>query len=228
MKSKPVQAIKQLGYLLILSIAYVLASFLFRLRVEGKDNIPKDTDNTLIVSSHSSYWDPPLIGIAFGFKARVRFIARKGLLENPVFSIPVRTFSTTIDRDNFGKQDLIKMLKAFKRPGLMCIFPEGTTKDGAAPKSGTVRLAEKTERIFLPVKITISRSPVDFPYLFAPAHIFIGSPISFSDLRQLALQQQGGNRQKKNSDKTSDKTKEALDYLRISEVLMDQINDLGE
>lgn len=186
MKVNILNKLKRLVYLLILLILYPSVKLLFNLKVEGKRNIPDDTEDVLITASHTSYWDPPFIGLTFGPTRRVHFIARKGLLENPIFKFPVRWFSTTINRDNFGKSDLKKMLTAFREEGLLCIFPEGTTSEGAPPKSGTVRLAEKTGRKFLPLRIEIERSPLQYPFLFAPARLTIGKPLDLDDLKNFA------------------------------------------
>lgn len=175
--------LKHLAYMLILLILYLAVKLLFNLSVEGKKNIPEDTDRLLITASHTSYWDPPFIGLVFGPTRQVHFIARKGLLENPIFKFPVQWFSTTIDRDNFGKSDLRKMLTTFREEGLLCIFPEGTTSEDAPPKSGTVKLAEKTGREFLPLKIEIERSPLQYPFFFAPARLKIGKPFDLEDLK---------------------------------------------
>lgn len=206
----------RLAYIALLMLIYPIVKLLFNLDVKGKENIPEYTDDLLITSTHNSYWDPPLIGISFGLRYRIHFIARKGLLENPLFSLPVQLFSTTIDRDNFGKEDLMKVLKAFKRDGLICIFPEGTTSENASPKSGTIRLAEKTNRKFLPTKINIARSPLNFPFFFTPAELIIGKPINLDELKSSLLE----------STRTNSDVPSELDYGELSSKLMDRIYHL--
>lgn len=216
MKAKIKKALRRLAYLFILLVVYLAVKIFFNLKVEGESNIPEEVDNVLITSSHTSYWDPPLIGLIFGPAPQVHFIARKGLLSNPVFKFPVRWYSTTIDRDNFGKEDLKKMLTAFRKEGLLCIFPEGTTSEGSPPKSGTVRLAEKTNRRFLPVKIEIERSPLEYPFFSVPARLVIGRPLEFQELKHAARESNGV---KPGSDKEPD-------YQDLTLVLMERINEL--
>ena len=209
--------IHKLGYTGLLVILSLAARLCFRLNVSGRENIPEDMEDLVIVSTHSSYWDPPLIGITFGLLQEIHFIAREGLLKNPIFSIPVRTYSTTINRDDFGKNDLIKMLRAFNRKGPICVFPEGTTSEGSPPKSGTVRLAEKTDRRFLPLKIEYSRSPTDFPFLFAPAELTIGKPIDLEEIKRLREKKTGAENPSEG---------EKTDYQSLSVQLMDHIRRL--
>ncbi|MBS3739907.1 1-acyl-sn-glycerol-3-phosphate acyltransferase [Candidatus Bipolaricaulota bacterium] len=213
---KLLDKLHRLAYISVLLIIYIFAKLLFKLEVKGKENIPDKTDDLLIVSTHNSYWDPPLIGISFGPRYHIHFIARKGLLTNPLLSLPVKVFSTTIDRDNFGKEDLIKILKAFKRDGLICIFPEGTTSENAPPKSGTIRLAEKTNRKFLPLKIVIRRSPLEFPFFFTPAKLIIGKPINLAELKESSL----------DSTRRSSNGQTDLDYQELSTRLMEKIYQL--
>ncbi|MFW6190555.1 MAG: lysophospholipid acyltransferase family protein [Candidatus Bipolaricaulota bacterium] len=216
LKKKKLNKLRNLVYRLILLILKPVVKLLFNLRVRGKENIPQNTDRVLITASHTSYWDPPFIGIVFGLGRQVHFIAREGLLNNPIFKYPVRWFSTTINRDNFGKGDLRKMLAAFREEGLLCIFPEGTTSEGAPPKSGTVRLAEKTDRRFLPVKIKIERSPLQYPFFFAPAVLTIGKPFDLQDLKDRA-----DETRKPNSGEAS-----STDYRRLTTTLMKIVNEL--
>jgi len=216
MKERIKEFIYRLVYVFILLVVLLAVKIFFKLEVEGKSHIPEETDNVLITSSHTSYWDPPLIGLIFGPIRQVHFIARKGLLSNPVFRFPVKWYSTTIDRDNFGKEDLKKMLSAFRKKGLLCIFPEGTTSKGSPPKSGTVRLAEKTNRVFLPVKIEVERSPLEYPFFSTPARLVIGRPLEFRELKQTARE---SNRVKQGKDGEPD-------YQDLTLVLMERINEL--
>ncbi len=216
--------LNRLGYVLILVLIYFLAIFLFRLRVKGKDNIPEDTEKVVIVSSHTTYWDPPLIGLIMGPTRQVHFISRKGLLKNPIFALPVKTYSTTINRDDFGKEDLLKMLRVFQSDDLIGIFPEGTTKEGVEPKSGTVRLAAKTNRTILPMRIRLSRSPLRFPFLFAPADVFIGEPLTLPKLKEMA---RGGPARDDDFGGGEEPTG-GTDYQQLTHVLMDHINSLEE
>ncbi len=215
MRERLSELLNWLAYTLLLLIIFIAVKLLFRLKIRGKENIPEETNDLVITATHESYWDPPLIGVTFGPRRKIHFIAREGLLKNPLFSLPVKAFSTTINRDNFGKTDLIKMLKVFRQKGLICIFPEGTTSENVPPKSGTVRLVEKTNRKFLPLKIEFDRSPLDFPYFFAPAELVIGKPISLEELMEDSAQvpPEGGG-------------KKGPDYQELTFRLMKRVHEL--
>lgn len=221
MREKIGKLTHRLGYVGLLVIIYLASKLFFRLKVRGEKNIPQNTDDLVITSTHTSYWDPPLIGITFGLLRKIHFIARKGLLKNPIFSLPVRTYSTTINRDDFGKKDLMNMLKAFKQKGPICVFPEGTTSENSPPKSGTVRLAEKTNRRFLPLKIEYGRSPTEFPFFFAPAELTIGPPIDLEELKRLS-----SRKEKPEAPVQGSTPNENVDYQELSIKLMEHIHQL--
>ena len=174
LKDKIHRTLYLLGYFLVL----IAAKVLFRVQVEGRENVPAHSE-LIVVSTHRSYWDPPLIGIALGPKNQVHFVAREGLTKNPLFSLPVRLFSTIINRDNFGKSDL---RKALREKRIVCILPEGTTQQVSKPKKGAVKLAEKTGHTFVPVKIEADPYPPRFPNLFPKIRLIIEKPFTVDDL----------------------------------------------
>ncbi len=217
MREKIGKILHRLGYFCLLLILYLASKVFFRLKIKGRENIPRKADDLVITSTHTSYWDPPIVGITFGLLRKIRFIARKGLLDNPIFSLPVRTYATTINRDDFGKEDLINMLKTFKKKEPICVFPEGTTSEDSPPKSGTVRLAEKTNRRFLPMKIEYGRSPTEFPFFFAPAEVTVGPPIGLEHLKRSS---------NKTRDPEESESEGKVDYQKLSIELMDHIHQL--
>ncbi|MFB6215044.1 MAG: hypothetical protein ABEI54_04160, partial [Candidatus Bipolaricaulia bacterium] len=66
MREKIGKLFHRLGYVGLLAIIYLVSRLFFRLKVRGRKNIPENADDLVITSTHSSYWDPPLIGITFG------------------------------------------------------------------------------------------------------------------------------------------------------------------
>ena len=57
----------------------------YRVKVEGKENIPKDKKEPLIYcGNHRTYKDPPLIVVTA--QRHVRFLAKEELKKNPLFA----------------------------------------------------------------------------------------------------------------------------------------------
>jgi len=109
--------------------------------------------------------------VTLGVFNRIHFIARKGLMRgNPLLQPIIRTFSTIINRENFGKSDLRRVLAAMKSERLIGLFPEGTTREQGDAKAGVIHFAKLSGKRILPVNISSwgpypPKYPVRFPRL---------------------------------------------------------------
>jgi 1-acyl-sn-glycerol-3-phosphate acyltransferase len=139
----------------------------------------------IVVARHRSYWDIPLLAIAFGLTKRIHFIARQGLEKNMVFRPLLALFSTTINREKFSKTDLRHVLEMMKRERLVAVFPEGTTKSDVDLKAGVVHFARLTRKLILPVQLkTDGPYPPRYPFGFPKMTISIGKAVSISELEE--------------------------------------------
>lgn len=127
---------------------------LYRIRIEGKENIP--TEGTYVVcSNHKSLMDPPMLGVCLPFP--VRFMAKEELFRNKLFGGVLRAVGAfPIKR---GKSDVgalrgaMKMLESGEN---VAIFPEGTRSKGDTMrrgKQGAALIAVKAGVNILPVGI---------------------------------------------------------------------------
>ncbi|MEW6217593.1 MAG: 1-acyl-sn-glycerol-3-phosphate acyltransferase, partial [Candidatus Bipolaricaulota bacterium] len=120
---------------------------------------------------------------------RITFLARHGLLRNPVLGPLVRLFAVPIDREAFGIADFRRALAAAERARFLGIFPEGTTRPGAQPKPGAVRFAERLDRPLIPVNI-VARGPyppqrfLRIPVRFPRIEVRIGPPVTVAELNR--------------------------------------------
>ncbi len=179
-----VERLRDVLYGVLVLVFWPLVAALFRLRVRGREHLRV---RGILVAPHRSYWDIPILCAACGPFRRVSFIARTGLLRNPSFAPLVWGFATIIDREDFGREDMRKMLALDKRARLIGIFPEGTTRPGAQPKPGAIWLAERTGRPFIPVNV-VPRGPYPpprwgkIPVRFPQVEVRIGAPVTVEEL----------------------------------------------
>lgn len=173
-----VERLRDLLYGLLVVLATPVVRALFRLSVRGKP-----AARGLVVAPHRSYWDIPILCVAFGPFRRIVFLARHGLLRNPVFAPFVWGFAVVIHREDFGTRDFRKALGAAKRARYLGIFPEGTTRPGAQPKPGAVRFAEMWGLPFIPVQL-VPKGP--YPprprWRFPKVEVRIGPPFTVAEL----------------------------------------------
>jgi len=156
---------------------------LFRLRVEGSENIPKEGP-ILIASNHLSVLDP--VVLAYGVPRPVAFVAKAELFRLPVLSwIIPRLYAIPLER---GAGDLAAVKAAIRalREGLAFgIFPEGTrSRTGKLQpfKTGAAAIAA----LVVPAAVigTDKAWPVGKgPRPFTPVRVRYGEPLDFSHVK---------------------------------------------
>ncbi len=156
---------------------------LFRLRVRGRENLPRQ-GGFLLVGRHRSYWDIPLVATALGVRYRIHFVARHTLLqENQFLAFFVRLFAITIDRENFRLEDFRKVIQALRAQKIVGIFPEGTTQNPQRVHPGVIRFAERTGSEIVPVRLAARGPyPPQYPFRWPQITAHIGAPFSLRDL----------------------------------------------
>lgn len=166
-------------------VVRVAATFVFRIlywtKSIGRENLPKAP--FLILSSHQSHFDPPLIG--FLVPARISYLARKTLLKNRFFAWLVDTLNTIpVDREGLGLNGLKETLRHLRAGQSVLIFPEGTrTADGTVGevKPGFSALAKRAGVPLVPAAIVGAHEawPRDskLPKLWGRFVVCFGPPI---------------------------------------------------
>lgn len=173
--------IKRVGYAALHIFTRFTFTLLFRVRVFGREHIPKEA-GALVCSNHQSFLDPLLIGLALD--RRCNFLARESLFRNPLFKAIIDFLDAIpIDRDRSGFAGLRETMNRLKAKELVLIFPEGTrTPNGDLQplKPGFCSVARRSGQPLLPVAFDGAfqawprSSPLPQP---SAIHIVIGEPI---------------------------------------------------
>ena len=172
--------IRDVLYAALAVLASVVVWPLFRLSVRGRKNLQ---GKGILVARHRSYWDILILCVAAGPLRRIGFLARRGLLRNPLFAPFVWGFATVIDREAFSTRDFRKAVRAAERNKIIGIFPEGTTRPGARPKPGAIRFAELLDRPLIPANIVPHGPyPPSYPLGFPKVEVRFGRPFSVEEL----------------------------------------------
>jgi 1-acyl-sn-glycerol-3-phosphate acyltransferase len=102
----------------------VLGTIVFRVRVRGREHIPR-SGGFILASNHISYYDPPLVG---SFQRReLYFMAKKELFRNKLFgAVITSTNSLPIKRGAVDRR-AIELCSGVLASGFgLVMFPEGT------------------------------------------------------------------------------------------------------
>jgi 1-acyl-sn-glycerol-3-phosphate acyltransferase len=160
-------------YRVIYVIFKPLIWIFFPFRVHGLENVPKDRA-VVLCANHSHALDPVLVCMSMPRQARVRIMAKKELMDQPVVGWLVQKLGAfPVDR---GHSDLTAVKTAIQtiRDGAhLLVFPEGTRVEhegDARAKGGVVMIALRTGAPLVPVYVGGKDK------LFHMTHVVFGEP----------------------------------------------------
>ena len=131
----------------------IIFKLIFRLKVTGQENIPRD-GSFIIVANHSSLLDPVILGISI--KPKIIFVAAAYLFKIGWLSYLLRKANSIPVQGENDISSLKRALKILQRGGVLGIFPEGGVdrqKDDLPIKAGAAYLATKVGVPIVPIKI---------------------------------------------------------------------------
>lgn len=160
---------------IIRTILWIIYKIIYRVKVIGKENVPKD-EAFILCGNHVEFMKVPIIELFTTGRRRVFFMAKIELLKNPILKWLAYLFDVIPVKR--GKKDLNAMkqsLKALEQGHILGIFPEGTRNKTNKPikaKTGTAYMALRTGSKVLPVGIKTGKSH--------KVIVNIGKPLDYS------------------------------------------------
>ena len=169
----------------------------FRVKVEGRENIPR-RGPVILACNHRSFLDSIFLPLVL--RRRVTFVAKAEYFDDPktawffrgVGQIPIRR-----EGGSASERALASASEVLQSGGVFAIYPEGTrTRDGFLHRghTGVARLAIRTETPIVPVGMigTDEVQPVDkrMPNLFRRVTVRFGEaldPERYGDMDQERL-----------------------------------------
>ena len=131
--------LKKIGRGIVKGAIYIYCKVVYRVKVVGKENIPKKGP-IIICGNHRSFLDPPLIEVTCG--RYTRFLAKEELTKNKFLAFLGVVFDAIlVKRDSQEVVAIKESLKTLKNGDCLALFPEGTrnglekgekVKDGVA------------------------------------------------------------------------------------------------
>ena len=172
-----------LFYRLVRPIIVAICRVLWRVRVSGMANLPRE-GGFILAPSHRSMMDIPLAAVVT--RRRIRFMGKRSLFALPVIGSIFRWLGGfPVARDGTDRKavrDSVEMLRAGE---VLCVYPEGTRQRG--PKiqplqPGAAYLALRSGVPVIPVGLAgteeIMRTSKDpFPR-FGRVALVVGAPIA--------------------------------------------------
>jgi 1-acyl-sn-glycerol-3-phosphate acyltransferase len=162
--------------------------FSFRLRVRGRNHIPKQGGG-LVLTNHQSFLDPLILGT---LGRPFSFLARDTLFPIPVIGWVLRnTYVIPINRAAASTTSIRLALQRMKHGFTVGMFPEGTrSADGDVKefKPGFVSFIRRSKLPVYPVGIAGAHlaMPRSQGVKFRPVRVVIGAPLDPEKLRGLS------------------------------------------
>jgi 1-acyl-sn-glycerol-3-phosphate acyltransferase len=170
------------------TIVWVLVSIFYRHRVYGKEHIPKG--GGIIASNHSSFLDPPLIGISC--PGKIYFLARDTLFRFPAFAWLLRQLAVHPLRRGKGNINAFKKAMELVQSGKkVVLFPEGSRSPNGQLQEGQAGIGMLVQRTccqVIPVYVYGTfeawNSRRKFPKFIGKTACIFGSPIPYAECVQ--------------------------------------------
>ena len=165
--------------IIIKFIFKIFAIIIYRPKIVGKENLPKN-GGALLCPNHVSTLDAAVI-VAM-FKRKVNVLAKEELFKNGFLCWIADLFGIyPVKRGKADMQAIKISLTLLKRNELLLMFPEGTRNGmakGIKPKNGAVLIAATAGKPIIPIGIQGSFKP------FTKVIVNIGKPIDYSKLKE--------------------------------------------
>ncbi len=161
------------------TILWVIYKIVYRVKVIGKENVPKD-GSFILCGNHVDFYKVPVIELFTTGRKRVYFMAKIELLKKPILRWFAYLFNVIPVKR--GKNDMNAMkqsLQALNQGYILGIFPEGTTNGLSKKvkvKTGTAYMALRTGTKVLPVGMKVTKTNKII--------VNIGKPLDYSSKKQ--------------------------------------------
>lgn len=154
----------------------------FRMRVRGRENIPRGGP-VLLCCNHAAKRDPVMLGVST--RRQVFYMAKEELFENRFLGGLLRRLGAfPVLRGSGGADALQEAYTLLDQNAMVGVFIEGTrSKTGrlGRPKTGAALLAFRTKAPVVPVCITSEDGKP--PRMFKRTTVCFGKPIPFEELQ---------------------------------------------
>lgn len=146
--------LKKIGRGIVKGAIYIYCKVVYRMKIVGKENIPKEGP-AIICGNHRSFLDPPLIEVTCG--RYTRFLAKEELTKNKFLAFLGIVFDAIlVKRDSKEVKAIKESLKTLKEGQCLALFPEGTRnglEKGEAVKDGAAFFAVRSGAKVVPCGI---------------------------------------------------------------------------
>jgi 1-acyl-sn-glycerol-3-phosphate acyltransferase len=158
---------------------------IWRMRVHGGENVPKDGP-VIIASNHVSFFDPPVLGTAS--PRRISYMAKRELFEIPVLGPLIGAVGAyPVDREGSAAAAIKRSVEVLREGGAIGIFPEGTRNAAgtAEVRGGVALLASLGKAPVVPACLVGTNGSTRL----AQFHVIFGAPLRLAADRKASREE---------------------------------------
>jgi 1-acyl-sn-glycerol-3-phosphate acyltransferase len=174
-------------YRVVATLSRPILYGLFRLRVQGKENVPA-SGGYVLACNHLSNFDPWPLGMPLFPQRWLRFMAKAELYWWPATYILDAAGAFPVHRERADVEAIHTAVRLAREGNVVVMFPEGTRrrkglvkKHQARPRSGAARIALDAGVPLVPAAV----AGTDRLLRLGPLRIAYGAPIETEDLLEI-------------------------------------------
>jgi 1-acyl-sn-glycerol-3-phosphate acyltransferase len=172
-------------YNVVAAFSWPLLYGLFRLRVQGRDNVPAQ-GGLILACNHLSNFDPWPLGMPLWPQRWLRFMAKAELYWWQATYILDAAGAFKVHRDTADVEAIETAVRLAREGNVVVVFPEGTRRRKGLMKKHQARARSGAARIALLAGVPLVPAAVsgtDRLLTLGPLSIAYGAPIELEDLR---------------------------------------------
>ena len=163
---------------IVWGLYFIVSKVLFFVKIEGRENIPKDR-NCVLMGNHQCILDPLMLALCVPDR-EIHFMGKKELWNNKLLGWAfTKVHGFPVDRGNMDMGAIRTAMNVLKEGDTLGIFPEGTrsrTGHMLPLLGGASMLALRSRCDVIPVYIDGNYKP------FRRMVVRVGEPVEMSDL----------------------------------------------
>jgi 1-acyl-sn-glycerol-3-phosphate acyltransferase len=172
-------------YNVVAAVSWPILHGLFRLRVQGRENVP-DSGGYVLACNHLSNFDPWPLGMPLWPSHWLRFMAKAELYWWPATYILDAAGAFPVHRERADVEAVETAVRLAREGNVVVMFPEGTRRRKGLVKKHQARARSGAARIALLAGVPLVPAAVagtDRLLRLGPLRIAYGAPIEMDDLR---------------------------------------------
>jgi 1-acyl-sn-glycerol-3-phosphate acyltransferase len=174
-------------YNVVAAASWPVLHWLFRLRVQGRENVP-ESGGYVLASNHLSNFDPWPLGMPLWPQRWLRFMAKAELYWWPATLVLNAAGAFPVHRERADVEAVQTAVRLAQEGNVVVMFPEGTRRKKGLVKKHQARARSGAARIALDAGVPLVPAAIagtDRLLTLGPLKVAFGAPVDVDDLLAL-------------------------------------------